>query len=113
MTMLTRDTGTATPSSAPTVCCRHCTVPVDNGDVCAFCQSYNAPETVAQKIDTLVNRIDIVRADGNEVLRELPADAPLFAVTDVVIALNHLRQAAVALDKASDALEADAQAVKR
>lgn len=99
-----------TGSSRPQ--CRHCTVPVDgSGGTCAFCASYVPPETVGQQIDVLVNRIDIVRADGNDILQGLPADAPLFAVTDLVVALNHLKRAAVSLDKASDSLEADAAAV--
>lgn len=94
--------------------CRHCTVPVDgNGDTCAFCASYTPPATVAQKIDVLVNRVDIIRADGNEILRGLNADAPLFAVADLVSALCHLRQAAVLLDRANDVLEADAAEVRR
>ncbi|WP_244605142.1 hypothetical protein [Mycobacterium attenuatum] len=93
--------------------CGHCTVPVDDGDVCAFCATYTPPATVAQQVDVLVNRIDLVRHDGNEILRQLPAQAPLFAVLDVVTALGHLRQAAIALDKAAAALEADAEAVTR
>ncbi|WP_090359564.1 hypothetical protein [Mycolicibacterium fluoranthenivorans] len=81
--------------------------------VCAFCATYVPPTTVGQQLDVLVNRIDIIRADGNDILQGLPNDAPLFAVTDLVIALNHIKRAAVSLDKASDALEADAQAVRR
>ena len=80
-----------TPTSRPQ--CRHCTVPVDGGgDTCEFCSVYVPPATVAQKIDVLVNRVDIVRSDGNEILRALPAGAPLFAVADLVSALCHLRQ---------------------
>lgn len=97
--------------------CRYCSVPLNDPDrtsqhetdgVCNFCAGYTPPETTAQRLDVLVNKIDLVRHDGNEILQALPADAPLFAVTDVVVALNHLRQAAVALDRANDALEADA-----
>ncbi|MDN4521419.1 hypothetical protein QYF68_26875 [Mycolicibacterium austroafricanum] len=87
-------------------------MPVEDGDTCAFCMAYTPPETPAQQLDVAVNRVDLVRTDVNAALRTLPVDAPLFAVTDVVIALNHLRQAAVALDRASDALEADAKAVR-
>ncbi|CAJ1578991.1 hypothetical protein [[Mycobacterium] wendilense] len=92
--------------------CRHCTVPTEGADTCSFCASYAPPETVAQRLDVAVNRIDLLRTDINEVLRQLPAEAPLFAVTDVVVALNHLRRASDALDKASTALEVD-QAVTR
>jgi len=72
--------------------CAHCTVPI--------------PETPAQHLDVLVNKIDLIRHDGNEVLRALPTNAPLFGVVDVVVALGHLRLAAVALDKATDLIEA-------
>lgn len=93
--------------------CTSCTVPVETGNTCAFCASYSPPETIAQRLDIAVNKVDLLRHDLNEALRELPADAPLFAVTDLVVALNHLKRAAVALDKATDALEADAKAVTR
>lgn len=100
-----------TPTSGPQ--CRHCTVPIDgNGDTCVFCSTYVPPATAAQQLDVAVNRIDLVRADGNEILRGLPADAPLFAVADLVSALCHLRQAAVLLDRANDVLEADAAEVR-
>ncbi|MGV0746261.1 hypothetical protein [Mycolicibacterium sp. XJ870] len=65
------------------------------------------------RLDDAVNRVDLIRADVNKVLRELPVDAPLFAVTDVVVALNHLRQSAIALDRANDALEADVAEANR
>lgn len=92
--------------------CRHCTVPTAAGqDACSFCQSYTPPETVAQRIDVAVNKVDLLHHDLNEILRELPESAPLFAVADIVVALGHLRRAAVALDRATDALETDSQAV--
>ncbi len=94
--------------------CRHCTVPTPAGqDACNFCQSYTPPETVAQRIDVAVNKVDLLRHDLNEILRDLPESAPLFAVADIVVALGHLRRAAVALDRATDALEVDAKAVTR
>lgn len=92
--------------------CRHCTVRVDSGDVCSFCQTYTPPTTAAHQFDVLVNRIDIIRHDGNEILQQLPPSAPLFAVVDIVAALSHLRLAAIALDKATNTLEA-AEAVNR
>ena len=88
----------------PAAECQHCTVPVTRGEVCAFCQSYTPPETIAQKIDVLVNRVGLLRTDGNEILRELPVDSPLFASVDLVRALGHLRMASVLLDTVSDAL---------
>lgn len=84
-----------------------------NPDHCPFCATYTPPATVGQQLDVLVNKVDIIRADGNDILQALPADAPLFAVTDLVVALNHLKRAAVSLDKASHALETDAEAVQR
>lgn len=98
--------------SASAAECRHCTVPVGDGSrVCAFCNSYVPPETTAQRLDVAVNRIDLIRADLNKELQGLPGNAPLFAVTDLVVALNHLKRGAVALDRATDALEADTAAV--
>ncbi len=93
--------------------CRHCTVPTNGSEVCAFCATYSPPETAAQRLDVAVNRIDLLRHDLNEILREVPDTAPLFAVSDVVTALGHLRQAAVTLDRATDAMEADAKAALR
>lgn len=63
------------------------------------------PES-ALKLDESVNVVDLVRHDLNVVFRELPANAPLFAVSDLVGALCHLRQAAVLIDRAADLLEA-------
>lgn len=88
----------------PTLC-ESCTVPIENGDTCTFCATYTPPTTQAQQFDVLVNRIDLVRHDGNEILRQLPASAPLFAVVDLVTALGHLRQAAVLIDRVADALD--------
>lgn len=100
-------------SAVPPAECRHCTVRTNGTDTCNFCQNYTPPETIAQRLDVLVNRVDIMRHDLNETLRELPADAPLMAVVDVVTGLGHLKRVAVALDRATDALEADAAAVTR
>lgn len=94
--------------------CRHCTVPVPAGqDVCGFCATYTPPETPAQRLDVVVNRVDLLRHDLNELFQEIVATAPLFAVVDVLAALGHLRHAAVAIDKAADAIEADHKAVAR
>lgn len=101
----------------PTECCKHCAVPLNDpartsqhetDGVCTFCADYTPPETPAQQVDVAVNRVDLIRADVNKVLRELPVNAPLMAIVDIVTALGHLRQAAVALDRANDQLEADA-----
>jgi hypothetical protein len=86
--------------------CKHCTIPTDTGDTCAFCAEYSPPATAPQQLAVLVNRLDLLRHDGNEILRELPTGSPLFAVADLTIALCHLRRAAVLIDKATDTLEA-------
>lgn len=100
---------TITPES-----CKHCTVPVAADQaVCSFCANDTPPETIAQRLDVAVNKVDLLRHDLNEILRELPATAPLMAVVDLVTALGHLKGAAVALDRSTDALEADAAAVTR
>ncbi|WP_024445630.1 hypothetical protein [Mycolicibacterium iranicum] len=86
--------------------CKNCTVPTSAGsDVCGFCATYTPPASPAQQLDVAVNRIDLLRADGNAVLRELPQTAPLFAAVDLVRALGHLRMASVLIDGVSDALE--------
>ncbi len=87
--------------------CLSCTVQVPAGqDVCTFCANYTPPETVAQKLDVMVNKADLLRHDGNEVLRDLPTDAPLLTVADLVTALGHMRKASVLLERVADALEA-------
>ncbi|MGP4058881.1 hypothetical protein ACTWP6_29390 [Mycobacterium sp. 4D054] len=68
---------------------------------------------VTDHLDAAVARIDSIRADINAVIRELPEDVPMFALVDIVNALWNLRNASVLLDKANDALEADAQVVQR
>lgn len=38
--------------------CKHCTVPVDTGDVCTFCRSYTPPleaDALLTEADTLLN----------------------------------------------------------
>ncbi|WP_421876783.1 hypothetical protein [Mycolicibacterium wolinskyi] len=96
--------------------CRHCTVPLNDparasqpetDGVCTFCADYTPPETTAQRLDILVNKVDLLRHDLNKELQGLPTTAPLMAVVDLVTALGHLREAAVLLDKATDQLEAD------
>ncbi|QFS89500.1 hypothetical protein FIV07_02015 [Mycobacterium sp. THAF192] len=67
------------------------------------------PSVLSQQallLDTISNLIDLARADGNRVLRELPRTAPLFGIVDLVTALGHLRQAAVLIDKAADTFDA-------
>ncbi|QFS93784.1 hypothetical protein FIV07_23760 [Mycobacterium sp. THAF192] len=66
-----------------------------------------------QRLDDAVNRIDLIRADINAVIRAMPEDVPMFALVDIVNALWNLRNASVLIDKATDALEADTEAVTR
>jgi hypothetical protein len=91
--------------------CKHCTVPIEGDDVCAFCANYTPPTTI-QQLDVAVNRVDLLRADLNAVLDQLPAGAPLFACADLTTGICHLKRAAVALRRATDLLEADAKAVR-
>jgi hypothetical protein len=63
-------------------------------------------------LDQTTNMVDLARADANKALRMLPADAPLFAVVDLVAALGHLRQAAVLIDRAADQLDTTARGVE-
>lgn len=66
-----------------------------------------------QALDDAVNRIDLIRADINAVVRDMPEGVPMFALLDIVNALWNLRNASVLIDKATDALEADSEAVTR
>lgn len=69
--------------------------------------------TVPQLLGDTTKLIDSIRADVNSVIRDLPDDSPMFAIVDIVNALWNLRNASVLLDKAADALEADAEAGRR
>ncbi|WP_133062579.1 hypothetical protein [Mycolicibacterium peregrinum] len=66
------------------------------------------PADIALMFDQAVNMVDLVRNDLNKVFPTIAESAPLFAVVDVLTALGHLRQAAVAIDKAADAIESGA-----
>lgn len=71
-------------------------------------ERWTTPEsapTAALALDTAVNLVDLVRHDLNATLRE-SSSMPLFAVSDLVAALGHLRQAAVLIDRCADQLEA-------
>ena len=65
-----------------------------------------------QRLDDAINRIDLIRADINAVIRDMPEDVPMFALVDVVNGLWNLRNASCLLDKATDTLEADTKAVR-
>ncbi|WP_082963399.1 hypothetical protein [Mycolicibacterium peregrinum] len=93
--------------------CKHCTIPIDSGDTCAFCATYTPPATISQRLDIAVNKVDLLRHDLNEELQSLPTSVPLMACVDLVTALGHLKRAAVALDRATDQLEAAAAEVTR
>ncbi|NOP97918.1 hypothetical protein [Mycolicibacterium fortuitum] len=110
---MTRVDQTAPATVPPATECKHCTIPIDSGDTCAFCDTYTPPVTISQRLDIAVNKVDLLRHDLNEELQGLPAGAPLMACVDLVTALGHLKRAAVALDRATDQLEADAAEVTR
>ncbi|OBK12968.1 hypothetical protein A5637_20660 [Mycolicibacterium fortuitum] len=61
---------------------------------------------IALALDQAVNMVDLIRGDLNKVFPTISESAPLFAVVDILTALGHLRHAAVAIDKAADAIEA-------
>ena len=48
-----------------------------------------------RRLDDAVNLIDLVRTDVNQVIRDLPDDAPMWVVVDVVNALWNLRNASL------------------
>lgn len=68
---------------------------------------------VSLRLDTAANLIELARGDANTALRAVPADAPLFAVVDLVAALGHLRQAARLIDRAGVAIDRSSEAVTR
>lgn len=72
-----------------------------------------ADQTATHRLDDAVNRIDLVRADINAVIRTLPDDTPMFAIVDITNALWNLRNASVLLDKANDTIESAAAEVVR
>ncbi len=92
---------------APTPSGDRCNQPVDENRL------ENSIMTQVERLSDAVTRIDLTRAHINAVIRDLPDDSPMFVIVDIVNALWNLRNAAVLLDKATDALEADAQAVQR
>jgi hypothetical protein len=56
-------------------------------------------------LDRIVTLVDQSRHELQGVLAVLPDSAALFACIDLVTALDHLRLAAVAIDKAADQLD--------
>lgn len=97
-----------TPSAVPRPTRRHCTVPTNGADICTFCRTYVPPARtpeLSDHFDAAVQRIASVRSDLNTLFPD--ESAPLFAVVDVLAAL------VVAIDKATDAIEADHKAVAR
>ncbi|BBX00470.1 hypothetical protein [Mycolicibacterium moriokaense] len=69
--------------------------------------------THTQRLDDAVNRIDLIRADINAVIRDLPENVPMLALVDVVNSLWNLRNASVLLNKATETLEAAAEEVQQ
>lgn len=80
-----------------------------SGEVVTECKHCTVPEpTITQRLDASVNMIDLARGDINAVIRDLPEDTSMWVIVDITNALGSLRNAAVMLDKANDAIEADA-----
>lgn len=54
--------------------CKHCTVPVDSGDICAFCADYTVPETVPQQLAVLGKRAAVALDRANDTLEAASAE---------------------------------------
>ena len=97
---------------APSPQCRHCTVPIDSGDICAFCQSYTPPSPG----DALLAGAHCHASQGADdlaaVLAELGDQTPLPAAVDIVTARAHLVAAQRLIDNAATRITA-VQAVAR
>jgi hypothetical protein len=63
-------------------------------------------------LDRATNLADLARADVSKLLPELPADTSLWVHVDLVQAIRHLLRASILIDRAADALEADAAALQ-
>lgn len=96
--------------------CKHCTVPVDSGDTCAFCATYTPPaglSAVSPLLAGAATQAQQAAEDAGDALSALSNDAPLTVAVDLVTAIAHMKAARRLLDKTSDRLAADAAEVAR
>jgi hypothetical protein len=91
---------------SPSTECRHCTVPTEGGDVCAFCASYEAPSQFALILSEVRTHTRYAVEDATDSIDALPEDAPLLAVADVVAARAHLIAAQRLIEKAARSIAA-------
>lgn len=84
--------------------CQHCTVPVDSGDVCSFCRSYEPPT----ELDGLLAAAHTQARQAAEDLSDALAagDVPLLAAVDIVTARAHLIAAQRLIDAAATRITA-------
>lgn len=66
------------------------------------------PTDIALMFDRATNLADLARGDVSKLLPTLPDGISLWVHVDLVRAVHHLRQAVVLIDKAADAIEAEA-----
>ena len=101
--------------------CIHCTVPVDTGDIYAFCESYTPPESAAGREDDalepdahcfglalaeVAQHARFAFEDIEDAFEVMPDEAPLPAVVDLVTARAHLIAAQRLIDKAATRIAA-------
>lgn len=88
--------------------CRHCTVPVEEGDICTFCRSYTPPPTpgpaeLLGSAELLARR---AAQDATAALDQLVDDALIFTAADIASAAAHLNTARRLLIRLVDGLAA-------
>ncbi len=66
------------------------------------------PTDTALMFDRATNLADLARGDISKLLPTLPDGTSLWVHVDLVRAVHHLRQAVVLIDKAADAIDAEA-----
>ncbi|SUA04723.1 Uncharacterised protein [Mycolicibacterium fortuitum] len=66
------------------------------------------PTDIALVFDQATNMADLARGDISKLLPTLPDNTSLWIHVDLVRAVHHLRAASVLIDRAADAIEAEA-----
>lgn len=102
--------------------CRHCTVPVDTGDVCGWCSHYDGPEPDRYAVDSTIpaareldegerithglasafNRTRQLSEDLQDIIDTIADDDPIdMSVLGLVSARSHLIAARRLIDRAA------------
>lgn len=92
--------------------CRSCTVPIDTGDICAFCQTYTPPTPGDALLAGAHCRASQSAGDLAAALAELGDETPLPAVVDIVTARAHLVAAQRLIDNAATRITAAAEVTR-